>query len=288
MLLASEFGPSDLISIGPRLVGLTFLWTALIKAVAPETLARHLFRVGWVPDNLVYPGVTAIAALEAGLGVALILLVAPGVLLPFTVALLVVLSAISWWSVRSGRASDCGCYVGMIQPSIGQSVALNGLFAALVILPWLTGERAVTARGWELAVIAGVTIVVGIFTDVTRRWPIKHDKPLFDLNPLKVGKRWRHRWAGGATAGLSGEFLVAYLGPHCPHCVEFVKIANVMVQSPALPIVIGVVAVSRDALDAFVQERNIRFPVVSISESLMIRLADAVPTVAVVKDGIIT
>lgn len=288
MILASEFAAADLISVGPRLVGVTFIWTALIKAVAPEGLARHLWRVGWVPDKLVYPGVTAIAAFEAGLGVALILLLAPGILLPFTVVLLVVLSAISWWSVRSGRASDCGCYGGMIQPSIGQSIALNALFAALVMLPWLAGERAMTARGRELAVTVGVAIAAGIFTEITRRWPITHDKPLFDLNPLKVGKQWRHRWAGGATARLNGEFLVAYLGPHCPYCVEFVSIANAMVQSPALPRVIGVVAVSRQSLDAFVQERNIRFPVVTVSESLMGRLAEAVPTIAVVKDGIIS
>src|SRR5688572_783237 len=288
MIIASEFGAADLISIGPRLVGLTFIWTALIKAVSPETLARHLFRIGWVPDNVVYPGVTAITALEAGLGVALILLVAPGILLPFTVALLVVLSAVSWWSVRTGRASDCGCYGGMIQPSIGQSIALNALFATLVILPWLAGERAMTARGWELAVTAGAAIAAGILTDFTRRWPITHEKPLFDLNPLKVGKKWRHRWAGGATAGFNGEFLVAYLGPHCPYCVEFVRIANAMIQSPDLPRVIGVVAVSKQALDAFVRERNIRFPVVTVSESLMARLAEAVPTVALIKDGIIS
>ena len=266
---------------------MTFIWTAIIKAIAPQTFALHLSRLGWVPNRLIDPAVTASAALEAALGVALVTMMAPGIVLPLTLLLLVVLSAVSWWGVKSGKASDCGCYGGLIQPSIGQSLALNGLYFSLVALAWIAGERSVVPGLWQVLMVIGAGVAAGGFAEAARKALATKGEPLVDLNPLKVGKKWKHRWSGNATAGMTGEYLVAYLGPRCPHCGTFVRIANAMLQSPALPRVVGVTAASKSDLDAFVEEKQIRFPVRTISESLMMRLAYSVPTVALVKDGVI-
>jgi hypothetical protein len=282
-----EISSTDLFSIGARLVGVTFIWTAIIKAIAPQTFALHLSRLGWIPDSVINPAVTAAAGLEAALGIALLTMMAPGLVLPLTLVLLVVLSAVSWWGVKSGKASDCGCYGGLIQPSIGQSLGLNALYFSLVALAWFGGERSIAPALWQVVlVIAGGAATAG-FAHAARKALATKGEPLVDLNPLKVGKRWKHRWAGNATAGMEGEYLVAYLGPKCPHCGTFVRIANAMIQSPALPRVVGVTAASKADLQTFVEEKQIRFPVKTISESLMMRLAYAVPTVALVKDGVI-
>lgn len=268
-------------------MGVTFIWTAIIKAIAPQTFALHLTRLGLLPRRFVDPAVTASAALEAALGVALVTMMAPGIVLPLTVILLFVLSGLSWWGVRSGKASDCGCYGGLIQPSIGQSLALNGLYFSLVALAWLAGARSMVPDVWQVVLAVTGAMAAGWFAHASRVALAEKGEPLVDLNPLKVGKRWKHRWSGHVTDGMSGEYLVAYLGPRCPHCGTFVRIANAMLQSPVLPRVVGVTAASKADLDAFVEEKQIRFPVRTVPESLMMRLAYSVPTVALVKDGVI-
>lgn len=286
MNLISEITTGEWISLGPRIVGATFLWTAVIKAIAPQTFRQHLASLGWIPERLLWSAVVAAAGFEAGWGVALILLVAPAILLPATLVLLAVFSFISWWGVRSGKAADCGCYGGFIQPSIAQSIALNSLFAALVLAAWLVPMTSGPVSLWK--VVAAVVAALGAagLAEAARQYPATHGRDMFDLNPLKVGRKWRHSWAGGATAGnTSDEILVAYLGPDCPFCVKFVTVANAMVQSPMLPRVVGVVGSSKERLDAFIAEKGIRFPMSTISGSLMARIAQAVPTAALVKGG---
>lgn len=286
MNFISDMSAGDWASLGPRIVGATFVWTAVIKAIAPRTFYQHLSSLGWIPVKLLWPAVTAAAAFEAGWGLALILGLAPAVMLPATIVLLAMFSVISWWGVRSGKATDCGCYGGFIQPSIAQSIGLNTLFAALVAISWAVPAAAAPIAYWKIAASVICALAVAALTEVARRYPARHGRELFDLNPLKAGRAWRHRWAGGATSSAgSDEVLVAYLGANCPYCTRFVTIANAMIQSPALPRVVGVVGSSRESMETFVKEKGIRFPVTTISPSLMGRLAQAVPTAVLVKSG---
>ncbi|MBA3404483.1 MAG: hypothetical protein H0U13_07365 [Gemmatimonadaceae bacterium] len=135
-------------------------------------------------------------------------------------------------------------------------------------------------------VSVAAALAVGSLAEFARRYPDKHGHALFDLNPIKVGRKWRHSWAGGATFGItSDEMLVAYLGPDCPYCTNFVTIANAMVQSPRPPRVVGVVGASKERLDSFITDKGIRFPMSTISPTLMGRLAQMVPTAVLVKSG---
>jgi hypothetical protein len=276
---------SDLLLVGPRIVGLTFLWAGGIKATAPHTFQRHLSTLGWIPRTLVAPAVTLSAGFETGLGIALIVGASYGVLLPATVLILVILSMLSWWGVKSGNATDCGCYGGFIQPSISQSIGLNALFSFLCMLAWMRSRDDYSIRIWQVIAIAALTIMVSVFTYIAQRHATRTGQPLIDLNPLKAGNKWKHSWTHGATARIEGEVLVAFLGPDCPHCSNFVKVGNAMVQSPKLPRVIGVVATSKERLSTFIKDKGIRFPTINVSQSLMARMVSAVPTVAVVESG---
>ena len=272
----------ELMSLGPRLVGLTFIWSGGIKATSPHTFEQHLYSLGWIPQNFVRWAVTFAAATEVALGTALLLTASPAVLYPLTIGALAILSLISWWGVRSGKANDCGCYGGFIQPSIEQSLGMNAIFALLVLAGWLGGRGDVSLQPWKGLTVAAAFVVVALFTDFAQRHARKTGQPLLDLNPLKAGKRWRHSWAHGLTANIDGEVLVAFLGPDCPFCGDFVKVGNAMMQSPKLPSVVGVVATSKDRLASFISDKGIRFPTVNVSQSLMARLVSAVPTVALV------
>ena len=210
---------------------------------------------------------------------------ASGIVLPMTIALLAILTSVSWWGVKSGKAKDCGCYGGFIQPSIRQSMLMNAGFASLAAIAWLAGDRELAIAGWQALVILTGTVAVAGLAVASQRFDEKNGKPMFDTSPLKVGAKWKHSWADGATRSTQGEVIVAYLGTNCPFCSQFVKVANVMVQSPALPRVVGVMAAPDAQVASYTKDYDIRFPVVTISDSLMGRMVRAVPTAVIVESG---
>ncbi|HVF39491.1 MAG TPA: MauE/DoxX family redox-associated membrane protein [Gemmatimonadaceae bacterium] len=275
---------ADWMTIGPRLVGATFIWAGAIKAIAPHTFNSHLGSLRW-PDRFLSITVAGAAGLEAGWGVALLSGLAPRFFYPATIVLLAVLTSISLWGVRSGRASDCGCYGGFIQPSIWQSAGLNATFIALIVAAWVVRRPGADWDLWKVGVSLLVTLALGLLSWHAYHFEMKNGRLLFDTNPLKIGRRWKHSWAGGATAGIEGEMLVAFLGPNCPYCTQFVRFANAIVQSPELPRVVGVIAAPKDQVTSYIREQNIRFPVATVSSSLMGRLARAVPTAVIVNEG---
>jgi uncharacterized membrane protein YphA (DoxX/SURF4 family) len=281
----TNISTAEWLSLGARLVGLVFIWSGGIKAVAPHTFRSHVESLGVVPRSIIGIAVSATAGLEVGLGVALVLGLAPGLVYPLTVALLIVLSSVSWWGVQSGKATDCGCYGGFVRPSIRQSVGLNALFAGFVIVAWLGGVKPLDYPGWMVWTSAGSAITAAALAQYAQWYNRKNGRLLFDTNPLKIGKRWRHGWADDATRSIDGEVLVAYLGPDCPYCAQWVKMGNAVIQSPSLPRVVGVIAATKEKRETFVRDNGIRFPIVNISDSLMSRLAQAVPTTVLVEAG---
>lgn len=287
MMPITHMSANDWIALGPRLVGVVFLWAAAIKAISPRTFQRHLSALGWLPWALVGPAVTAAAASEAALGAALLVGLAPAILLPSTLLILILLTAVAWWGVHTGSTTDCGCYGGYIEPSIGQSIGLNSLFALVVGAAWYVQRGAYSAALWQVVVVAAIAVVAGSVAYAAQRFAMKNGEPLFDLSPLKVGKKWKHSLANNATVGIEGEMLVSFLGPDCPFCVLWVKALNAMQQSPSMPAVLGIVGASNERLGTFVEQNGIRFPVTTISSTLMNRLVQGVPTTALIKSGAI-
>ncbi len=287
MLIAETFA-SPLAWPAAALVGGTLIWTAAIKAVSPHIFRRHLATLGWIPDKLLSPAVTGISAIEAGWGTALLLNMAPGLLLPLSVLAFAGLSAVSWWGVKSGKAADCGCYGGFIQPSIWQSLGFNAVLVALLIASWLLQPHSMSGRVWEILAVLLAAVVAGMMAEWALRYEMKTGKPKFFGSPIKIGAKWRHSWAHGATRGMTGEILVSLLGPDCPFCKQWVRVGNAVIQSPELPKVVGVVGASSKRRDEFVTDHGVRFPVATVSPSLMNRMTSAVPTTMLVVDGSIT
>jgi hypothetical protein len=279
-----HFDTDLILGLGARLVGATFLWTGVIKAVEPQTFRGHLSRLGWIPWKQLDAAVTAAATAETALGTALMVELFPRLTYPVAIAALVIFSLVTWWSVRSGKVDDCGCYGGYIQPSLVQSIGLNCLFAMLILAPWLIGRGDNSGWPWKSMTVLAASTAVGIFCYCAERYARKNGRSLLDRNPLKVGNRWKHRWANGSTTGINDEFLVGFLGIECPYCGKFVRIANAMTQSPILPRVVGLVAGSESKTSEYVKEKGIRFPVTRISPSLLARLAPAVPTAVLVRN----
>jgi len=284
--------PSDLrtvtgwMSLGPILVGATFLWTGALKAIAPHVFRKHLESLGWIPRTWMSYVVPAAAGLETAWGMVLILGILPAVALPLTALLLAAFTGVSWWGVKSGHTTDCGCYGGYVVPSIVQSVMLNGLFIALVLVARVAGEPAGPVAAWKII----LTVLVGIASTILAASALQHltktGHMLIKTTPLKLGRRWSKRW--GTDIPEDGrDMLISYLGPSCPYCKKWVRVLNVMHKSPGLPGVIGIIAESQDGVETFVQNSGIHFPVVTVPQTLMSRLVWGVPTTVLVSSGVI-
>jgi hypothetical protein len=288
MMGFSIFSSTPLFWGASALVGSTLVWTGGIKTLAPHTFRRHLGTLGWVPAQFLSSAVTAAAATEVGWGVALLTGLLPLVALPLSAIALTSFSLISWWGVRSGKAEDCGCYGGYIQPSIIQSIAINVILLGLLVAAFLSRPAEVHAATWQLAAVALSASIAGLLSSYAQKFEIIHGVPRFTSSPLRTGAIWKHAWANGGTKGIEGEIIVALLGPDCPFCKQWVRIGNAMSQSTALPRVVGVVAAPAKRREEFIREHGIQFPVSSISQSLMSRLTQAVPTTILLDRGKIT
>jgi hypothetical protein len=276
------------VSPGPLLVGLVFLWTAGLKALSPDGFYTHLSQLGFIPRKFLVSAVVLAAAGEAAFGAALVTGIMPAIVLPATVILLAVLTAFTWFSISSGRVTDCGCYGGMIVPSMPQTLGINGLMIALILSGMLWGTLQPLSHIVGTLVVAILAIAFGAFAWYALWYMRTKGVLLVDLSPLKVGNKWKKSWAANSAADNTGEMIVAYLGPDCPFCKMWIPILNAIDRSDKMPRIVGIVGASRERLDTFRDAQGIKFSTDIISQSLMNRLVTGVPTTVVVTNGIIS
>ena len=269
-------------------MGLVFLWTAGLKALSPDAFFTHLSQLRFIPSNLIGYAVTLTAAGEAALGTALVTGIMPAIVFPATAALLIALTGFTWYSIASGRVTDCGCYGGMIVPSMPQTLALNGVMIVLVLSGIVAGTLQLVSPIVGTIVVAIVAIAFGGFAWYALWYMRTKGVLLVDLSPLKVGNKWNKQWAANRAADKTGELIVAYLGPDCPFCKMWVPILNALDRSDTMPPIVGIVGGSRERLETFKTSQGIRFSTDIISQSLMNRLVTGVPTTVVVTNGVIS
>jgi hypothetical protein len=273
--------------LGARAVGLVILAAALMKVAAPFSFYRHVARLDVLPHRALRVFVPTAIGLEGGWGMALAVGLLPWLLLPSSALALVVLTGLTIWSVKSGKTEDCGCYGGFITPSIWQSVALNGVYVLLIAAAWGTSIAGSADAVWKIAAVAITTLLVGGTAEYALRSQFSTGVPLFTPSPLKIGQRWKPQWAGTAANNMEPAHILAYLGPDCPYCKRWVRALNVIHESPALPAVTAIFSSSQNAINDFVRETGVRFPIATISQGRMQRLSSAVPTTVLVEHGTI-
>ena len=272
--------------LGAALVGAIFVVAALMKVAAPFSFYRHLARLDLKLGRLLRVIVPVAIGLEGGWGLALLVGLMPHLALPFTAAALVMLTGFTWWSVKSGKTEDCGCYGGFISPSIGQTVALNGLYLLLIAGAWAFLPQPSAVAMWKVATVVFGAILIGGTADYALRSEFRTGVALFTPSPLKAGRQWKPRW-GGTTLPPGTSQIVSYLGPDCPYCKRWVRALNVIHESPALPPVTAILSSSRQTIDEFVRETGVRFPIATVSDAKMRRLAPSVPVTLLIEDDTI-
>lgn len=253
----------------------------MAKAYRAPLFAAHLRSLGWFPAVAIPAITSTICGLEAAWGILLISQIAGSVVLPGSIALIAALSLVTWYSVKSGKTEDCGCYAGFVRPSLSQSLSLNFVYIALLTGAMVLGPVSTFGVGEALYGAAGAAIVTALIAVIS----LRRNSEGTNASPLEPGRSWNAKWSGGFKPPAESEILISYLGPECPYCKRWIKVANAMASSPELPSVVGVVAVGVDRLERFGREHDIRFPVKRIRASEMTKIAPAVPTSVLVNRG---
>jgi hypothetical protein len=275
--------------LGPVLVGIVLVFAGLAKALDPSHFVHHLKDLRILPARLLFPAALFVISLQCGLGAALVLHVWPAGLLPAAAVLLLALAVLGYWSTATGRAFDCGCYNGLLTFSPLQSLLLNAGYAALLVLAWWWAP-ADGAEPWKAFAALLVAAGGGLLAFAVSRSSERRGRPLFELTPLKAGRRWNPRWLRGGPdlSAAGGETLVVFLGANCSHCKRWIKALNTIHWLPGFPEVQGIVALSPERVPHFLEQDGIRFPVASVTPWVSARLSRGItPTAVVVADGVI-
>lgn len=260
------------------LVGLVFLLSGALKALDSGAFLQQVRRYRLLPRRFERPASMLFIGLECGLGAAL--LAGWPEALPVAALVLVFFAGLTAWGTSSGRVEDCGCYGGLVLLTPAQSIALDGLYVALLAVSWVTAPAISLPLEWRAAVVAAA-LAAGI---AVAAWSA--EKALVDLALLRAGRPWRRNWLKGYSRDLSrGAHFVVFLSRDCPYCKRWVPLLNVIEVRPELPSVVGVMSLQGDPLQAFLGEHMIRFPIAHMPQSLVSLMVTAYPTAALVEDG---
>jgi len=273
-----------MISVVPAaVVGVVFVATGVLKALDSRRFAQQIQRYRLVPPSMLPWAAVAFTAVECALGAALILGVSRW-LLPAAALLIAGFAALTAWGTRTGRIDDCGCYGGQVMLTPAQSLALDGLYIALLAVAWLFWTGAPGAPpAWTLAIV----VLTGAAA-LAAAWRSLRGA-LVDLGLLRVGRAWRRSWLKRAPRDVtSGAHFVVFLSRECPYCKNWVPLLNVIEVQPDLPSVIAIMSLDEEARKGFLAEHLIKFPVAFMPQSLVSLMVDAFPTAALVEDGRVT
>jgi hypothetical protein len=262
------------------LAGLVFLVSGTLKALDARAFFRQVLRYRLLPARWAQVVSIFVVGLECALGAGLAVHVSP-LLIPAAAVLLVTFAALTAWGTSTGRIDDCGCYGGLLLLTPAQSIALDGVYLALLVAAWFLGPKTwAPARIWQLAVTAAV------FTAATAAALRSMERPLANLALLRENRAWRKKWLPQYDRDVTrGSHFIVFLSSECPHCKRWVPLLNVIEARAELPSVVGVMSVSQDSLDGFRGEHLIRFPIVLMRRSLISLMASAYPTAALVEGG---
>jgi hypothetical protein len=268
--------------VAADLVGLVFLGTGTLKALDSVRFLQQLRRYRLLPPAWAVPAAMLFIAFECALGFALVLGLSRW-LLPAAALMLIAFAALTAWATSTGRVDDCGCYGGLVMLTPAQSLALDGVYVALLAVAWsLAARDAGLAGAWWLAVAA--VFMAALVTS----WRSLRG-PLVDLGLLRVGRAWRRGWLKHSPRDLTnGAHFVVFLSRECPYCKNWVPLLNVLEVQPDMPSVVAVMSLDDDGRRAFLAEHLITFPVTFMPQSLVSLMVDAFPTAALVENGRVT
>lgn len=178
-------------AVAAILLGLVLIFSAWAKALDPEGFALLIVERGLMPAPLAYAAGVAMIALEAALGLALLVgLRRPIVLVPAALMMLFFLGLSTWdYLYPAQDASSCGCFGNLIPSSPGQALVRDLVLFGLALLAFAGLPRR-AAAGWRYGLAAAAALGFGAFTLAAPSLPLDNLatrlKPGVDAAALRI------------------------------------------------------------------------------------------------------
>jgi hypothetical protein len=267
-------------------VGVVFLLTGCIKALAPSSMIRYFVKLGVTDLTRLRIIVWVSAVAECVLGAALVARAFPSWLFPGTVVLCIAFVVLTAWNRDQGE--DCACYGKLLALSPAKSIALDLFYAALAIVAWRIPAAGFLPVSGQIAVLSGAGVLFSAGATLAHRYYFKQGEDWLDLNPVQVGRKWNSDWLEGFAAVANREMqLIILMSPTCPFCKVWIKPLNKVSRRADMPQIIAAMAASEDEIRAVAVEHGIAFPVLRVKPSVMNRIASRFPDVVLVENGVV-
>ena len=220
--------------------------------------------------------------LEAALGVALILGIAPRLAALAALGALALFSAMLIMGMIGGKLETCGCFGRLLEASPTISVIRNLLFALLGIAVWRYHRRSETRwRPWQVGMLAGILLTMGTLAGYTVH------APLLDPSLAQPGTLFPDEGFGEDGPMMEGRQLAFVFSVTCEHCWN--SVANVKALASELSDygVMGVTNSARHELSWFIDEFQTNFPIYTYDPNMFTEAFRTWPALYVLEDGLI-
>ena len=269
--LGAALSSSSILSI---IIGAVFFSAGWIKALHTFPFILHVQNLRVLPKNL--SGLIAILLieLECGMGMALMIGLYPSEILPIAMGMIIGLSLVTIFAKRRGRITNCGCYGGLINISINQSLLLNCFYFSALFIAYRSLPISSEQPLWKTQLCLIVILLTGMISKRSIR------KPLLDFTLTRKNRSWRPDWLNEETYPLnSGHYMVLFLSSNCSECRHWLSHLE---EINFLEKQLSPVVVMRAG-----DESTANWPVIQLKSFDFNRLVYRTPTAVEVKDGII-
>jgi len=293
--------PVSILTQAPEIIiGCIFLLTGIAKVLEPWKFIQHVSQLRLLKVKLITPVSLTFTAIEVALGVALIMNVAPFIIIPTSIVLLIGFSILTYWSTSTKRTEDCGCYNGWLQITPAQSILLNlvyttGLILTLAWLGYHEGHQGNTASTWQWLLLLAALIISGVLANASLKYLKENGRPYLDLSPILEQQLWQIQWLGEDITQLHQLMsdvkikILVFLTPGCPLCQNWLEMLKIIHSQERLPDVLVIVDIlDSDEKQKFVSDYALDFPVISMVGEQYPKLGiNVVPTAVVLQSGVI-
>lgn len=263
------------------LIGSVLLFAGLAKSLYMQPFIGHITSMKIFPKKSNVLIALLFVEIECGLGMSMILHVFPQELVPFTFCLVLVLSVMNFWAVRSGKIEDCGCYGGLISLTPWQSLLLNIAYLIILVVGQVSAITDYKTDMWKVWVVVIVILISGYLAKKSVEYP------LIDLSKLKTKRPWQDSWLENENFA-SGSFFVTFLNRNCADCLEWIPELKNLKTFKESPEIICIVPQDPASIDFIQSEIKSHFSSYLIDPRLFRNLVFLTPTAVLVEEGIIS
>ncbi len=264
-------------------LALVWIAAAVLKSLDPAAFAEQIARHRIVPEPWGSPLAYLFIAVESLLGFALVAGFRRRAACGASALLLLFFMVVTGWAWAHGNALDCGCFGRLAERGPGATILEDAGLLALALIGWRAGGAAIRPSRRATAAFAALAPLAVILPLLGPVLPV--DSLVTDLRP---GADLSNLAVDNLTTPIGrGTVVLALLSDRCEACVAALPALNAIAQAGDGATVIGVFAGDRAGAMEWTLTHVPEFEVGDMPASVLRRYYRRLPSVALLRDGIV-